>query len=179
MKAPRDTPPAALPVDLETRVTDDDHQALKLWLRLLACTTRVESEIRGRLRREFGISLARFDLMAQLDRDPDGLKMGELSRRMMVSGGNVTGLTDELEKEGLVARLDDPADRRAYTVKLTPEGRTRFRRMAEVHEQWVIELFDGLTATEKGQTYRLLARLREHLATPDPAAAAPRRRSHA
>ncbi|MFO1319340.1 MAG: MarR family transcriptional regulator [Burkholderiales bacterium] len=178
MKLQREPSAVPVPVDLETRVTDDDHQALKLWLRLLACTTRVESEIRSRLRRDFGISLARFDLMAQLDRDPEGLKMGELSRRMMVSGGNVTGLTDELEKEGLVARLDDPADRRAYTVKLTAEGRSRFRRMAEVHERWVIELFDGLTGAEKAQTYRLLAKLREHLAAADPPAAAPRRRPH-
>lgn len=169
---------SAAPLDLESRVHDEDHQALKLWLRLLACTTRVEAEIRSRLRREFGISLARFDLMAQLERHPEGLKMGELSRRMMVSGGNVTGLTDELEKEGLVARLDDPADRRAYTVQLTAEGRSRFRRMADVHERWVVELFDGLTASEKSQTYRLLARLREHLAAADPAPAPTRRRPH-
>jgi len=95
-------------VDLETRVTDEDHQALKLWLRLLACTNLVETDVRGRLRTEFGITLPRFDLMAQLERNPDGLKMNELSQRLMVSGGNVTGLTDQLEKEGLVVRMDDP-----------------------------------------------------------------------
>ena len=89
----------------------------------------------------------------------------------MVSGGNVTGLTDQLEKEGLVARADDPGDRRAYTVKLTAAGRTRFARMATMHEQWVIELFAGLSSSEKTQVQRLLAKLKLHLAgivTPSP-----------
>jgi DNA-binding MarR family transcriptional regulator len=81
----------------------------------------------------------------------------------MVSGGNVTGLTDQLESEGLVARSDDPEDRRAYTVKLTAAGRTRFARMAAVHEQWAIELFAGLNASEKTQIHRLLAKLKLHL----------------
>ena len=157
-------PRSGKPIDLETRVTDEHHQAVKLWLRLLSCTNLVEAEIRGRLRKEFGITLPRFDLMAQLERNPGGLKMNELSRRLMVSGGNVTGLTDQLEKEGLVARSDDPVDRRAYTVKLTPAGRTLFARMAAVHEQWVIELFSGLSSTEKTQVHRLLARLKLHVA---------------
>ena len=156
--------PRSLPVDLEARASDEHHQAVRLWLRLLACTTRIESDIRVRLRGAFGITLARFDLMAQLERNPAGLKMSELSKRMMVSGGNVTGLTDELEKEGLVAREDDPADRRAYTVKLTPAGRALFARMASVHERWVIEMLAGLNGSEKAQVYRLLAKLKQHLA---------------
>jgi DNA-binding MarR family transcriptional regulator len=89
--------------------------------------------------------------------------MNELSQRLMVSGGNVTGLTDQLEKEGLVVRTDDPEDRRAYTIKLTLAGRALFSRMAAVHERWVIELFAGLNATEKSQIYRLLAKLKLHL----------------
>ena len=151
-------------VDLETRLTDEHHQALKLWLRLLSCTNLVESQVRGRLRTEFNTTLPRFDLLAQLERYPGGLKMSELSRRLMVSGGNVTGLTDQLEKEGLVARTDDPEDRRAYTVKLTATGRTRFARMAAMHEQWVVELFAGLSSSEKAQVHRLLAKLKLHLA---------------
>ena len=155
---------AARAVDLETRLTDEHHQALKLWLRLLSCTNMVEAGIRSRLRTAFGITLPRFDLMAQLERNPAGLKMNELSQRLMVSGGNVTGLTDQLEKEGLVTRADDPGDRRAYTVKLTPAGRALFARMAAVHEQWVIEMFSGLTSSEKTQIHRLLAKLKLHLA---------------
>ena len=150
-------------VDMETRLTDEHHQALKLWLRLLSCTNLVEAQIRHRLRMHFGTTLPRFDLLAQLERHPAGLNMSELSRRLMVSGGNVTGLTDQLEKEGLVARTDDPEDRRAYTVKLTAAGRTRFARMAAMHEQWAIELFAGLSSSEKTQVHRLLAKLKLHL----------------
>jgi len=158
-------------VDMETRLTDEHHQALKLWLRLLSCTNLVEAQIRHRLRAHFGTTLPRFDLLAQLERHPAGLNMSELSRRLMVSGGNVTGLTDQLEKEGLVARTDDPEDRRAYTVKLTAAGRTRFARMAAMHEQWAIELFAGLSSSEKTQVHRLLAKLKLHVAgivTPSP-----------
>src|SRR3954464_2101946 len=90
--------------DLESRVIDDHHQALKLWLRLLSCTNRIESVVRNRLRSEFATTLPRFDLLAQLAREPAGLTMGELSQRLMVTGGNVTGITDQLEAEGLVRR---------------------------------------------------------------------------
>ncbi|WP_280156626.1 MarR family transcriptional regulator [Piscinibacter sp. XHJ-5] len=143
---------------------DDHHQALKLWLRLLACTTRVESVVRNRLRSEFATTLPRFDLLAQLEREPDGLTMGELSQRLMVTGGNITGITDQLEAEGLVKRAPHPSDRRAFAVQLTPAGRRQFRRMAAVHEQWVIELFAGWSADEKTQVYGLLAGLKRHLA---------------
>ena len=146
--------------DLETRMSDEHHQALKLWLRLLACTNMIEAEVRGRLRAEFDTTLPRFDLMAQLERHADGLKMNELSQRLMVTGGNVTGITDQLESEGLVVRESDPADRRVFTVKLTPAGRRAFARMATAHEQWVIALFAGLYASEKEQVYRLLAKLK-------------------
>ncbi len=151
--------------DLESRVVDTDHQALKLWLRMLACTTKVEGQIRNRLRTEFGTTLPRFDLLAQLERSPDGLSMRELSQRLMVTGGNVTGVTDQLEAEGLVLRESSLSDRRSYTVKLTPAGRKLFRKMAATHEQWVIELLDGWSAAEKAQVYKLLAELKQHLGT--------------
>ena len=159
-KAVKAKPEALEQNDLETRVNDAHHQALKLWLRLLACTNKIENEIRGRLRAKFDTTLPRFDLLAQLERSPGGLKMNELSQRLMVTGGNVTGITDQLEKEGLVVRASDPSDRRAFTVKLTPAGRWVFAKMAAVHEQWVIELFAGLNAAEKDQIYRLLAKLK-------------------
>jgi DNA-binding MarR family transcriptional regulator len=157
--------------DIESRVTDDHHQALKLWLRLLACTTRVESVVRNRLRSEFATTLPRFDLLAQLEREPQGLTMGELSQRLMVTGGNITGITDQLEAEELVRRAPHPTDRRAWVVQLTPTGRRQFRRMAAVHEQWVIELLSGWTAEEKGQVYDLLEGLKRHLAGVDAAPA--------
>src|SRR6202167_5960776 len=114
--------------DLETRATKNDHQALRLWLRLLSCTMRVETHVRSRLRHGFATTLPRFDLMAQLERCPAGLRMSELSKRLMVSGGNVTGITDLLEKEGLVARVIDSRDRRAFRVKLTPSGQRLFKK---------------------------------------------------
>ncbi|HEV6965474.1 MULTISPECIES: MarR family winged helix-turn-helix transcriptional regulator [Roseateles] len=150
-------------LDLETRLSADDHQALKLWLRLLSCTTRIEDLIRQRLRQEFGTTLPRFDLLAQLERHPDGLTMRELSRRLMVTGGNVTGITDQLEAEGLVLRETRSDDRRSFIVKLTPQGRRQFKRMATVHEAWIVELFAGWSPAQKSQVHELLAHLKTHL----------------
>ena len=147
----------------EARGHQDDHAALRLWLRLLACTTQIEAEIRRRLRARFGISLPRFDYLAQLHRRPEGLKMKELSRCLMVTGGNVTLLTDELEREGLVARHSSPSDRRAWIVQLTDEGRRQFEAMAQQHEQWVLELFAGLEPTVVQQLHRHLGTLRVQL----------------
>ena len=164
---PRDVPAAEAARDHESRVQDEHHQALKLWLRLLSCTTRVEGAIRNRLRSEFATTLPRFDLMAQLERQPEGLTMGELSQRMMVTGGNVTGITDQLEAEGLVRRAPHPSDRRAFAVQLTAAGKRQFRRMAATHEQWVIELLAGWSAPEKTQLQALLGSLKQHLAALD------------
>jgi DNA-binding MarR family transcriptional regulator len=162
---------AAAGADHETRVDDGDHMALRLWLRLLSCTNRIEAPLRSRLRERFGGSLPRFDLMAQLDRHPEGLKMRELSERLMVTGGNVTGLTDRLVAEGLVERRDDPDDRRACTVRLTHEGRRQFRFMAREHERWVAALFDGLDADAQADLFRLLGLLKRALpASPGPQA---------
>ena len=150
-------------LDLETRAKKGDHQALRLWLRLLSCTVRIESKIRLRLRRDFNTTLPRFDLMAQLERNPEGLRMSELSKRLMVSGGNVTGITDQLEREGLVTRTPCPGDRRAYTVKLTDTGLKRFREMAARHELWIIELLRGLSKDEKETMIHELGKVKEHI----------------
>jgi len=147
----------------EARAERGDHAALKLWLRMLACTTQVEDEIRRRLRLRFGISLPRFDYMAQLYRQPDGLKMKDLSRYLMVTGGNVTGLTNELQRDGLVQRDGSPTDGRSWIVRLTPLGRDSFAAMASEHEQWILELFGGLDAAAVKQLYAQLGDLRVHL----------------
>ncbi len=147
----------------EARAQGDDHLDVKVWLRLLACSTEIEQYIRQRLRARFGTTLPRFDYLAQLERHPDGLRMNALSRYLMVTGGNVTGLTDQLVKDGLVERLDDLEDRRSYRVTLTPQGRAEFAGMAAEHEQWLTELFGGLPGADKDALYHQLGHLRQHL----------------
>src|SRR4051794_25498969 len=154
-------------MDIEARAHSEHPEALRLWLRLLTCTQLVEKQVRTNLRERFETTLPRFDLMAQLERAPQGLKMSELSQRMMVTGGNVTGITDGLEKEGLVIREVDPADRRVFRVKLTAEGQKQFRRMAGEHEQWIIGLFEGMSAKQKNQLTELLGELKQHIGKHD------------
>ncbi|NRF69311.1 MarR family transcriptional regulator [Aquincola sp. S2] len=151
-------------IGMEARAGADDHVALKLWLRLLACSTQIETEIRKRLRARFGITLSRFDYLAQLQRHPEGLRMNALSRYLMVTGGNITGLTDELEKEGLVQREASPEDRRASVLKLTAVGRARFEQMAAEHESWIVELMGGLKAPDRKALHALLGTLRVTIA---------------
>jgi DNA-binding MarR family transcriptional regulator len=151
--------------DVETRIHDDHHLSVRLWLRMLACTNRIENFVRQNLQAKFETTLPRFDLMAQLERAPLGLKMSELSQRMMVTGGNVTGITDGLENDGLVVREVDAADRRVFRVKLSAEGQRQFRRMAAEHEQWVIELFEGMSMKHKNQLVELLGKLKRNIRT--------------
>lgn len=147
-------------LDPETRLTDDHHESLRLWLRLLTCSNLIESQVRKRLTAQFRTTLPRFDLMAQLERAPHGLKMSELSRRLLVTGGNVTGVTDQLERFGLVVRAEDPDDRRAYRVRLTAEGKRVFAQMAKEHERWIVELFEPMGSREKRELAAMLLRLR-------------------
>ncbi len=150
-----------IPLDAETKVTERpaDHEAeLRLWLRLLTCTTLIEGEVRRRLRDEFDVTLPRFDLMAQLDKAPNGMTLGELSQRMMVSNGNVTGLAERLVEQGLLDRRPSPNDRRAQIVSLTAEGRRAFRAMARTHEDWIAQIFAGLDAAEIETLMNLLAK---------------------
>ena len=148
--------------DMEVRAHAEHHASLRLWLRLLSCTTRIEDTIRQRLREQFGITLPRFDLMAQLEREPQGLSMSELSRRMMVTGGNITGITDQLVSEGLVERLPVAGDRRAFRVRLTARGRKSFADMAQQHEGWIVEAFGGLSARELDALHQLLGKVKQH-----------------
>ena len=155
---------ARLLLDHESRLSEGDHAALRLWLRLFTCTLTIERAIRARLRERFGTSLARFDLMAQLGRAPEGLRMNELSRRLMVTGGNITGLTSQLVAEGLVTRTPAQADRRVHVIVLTAKGRRAFLRMASAHELWIAELMSGLPAEEFDALYRALGRLKARVA---------------
>ena len=153
----------------EARANTNDHAALKLWLRLLACATQIEAEIRRRLRERFETSLPRFDYMAQLYRYREGLKMSALSRYLMVTGGNVTGLTDDLKRDGLVVRESSPTDRRSWIVRLTPKGRRSFEAMAKEHERWIIELFGRLDDKTVQQLHAQLGALRVQLVKLDQA----------
>ncbi len=150
-------------LDAETRAAERPHdhkEELRLWLRLLTCSTMVETLIRTRLREQFDVTLPRFDLMAQLEKTPEPMTLGDLSRRMMVSNGNVTGLVERLVALGQVDRRPHPTDRRAATVMLTPAGRAAFREMAAAHEGWVAEAFAGLSHTDSAALMRGLASLK-------------------
>ena len=149
-------------MDIEARAHSEHPEALRLWLRLLTCTQLVEKQVRSMLRERFDTTLPRFDLMAQLERAPAGLKMNELSRRMMVTGGNVTGITDQLVGEGLVERIDVEGDRRAYRVRLTPKGRKQFNDMARQHEDWIVEAFSSLADKEIATLHKLLGKVKDH-----------------
>ena len=143
----------------------DRHTALRAWLRLLTCSTIVEREVRGRLRQQFETTLPRFDVLAQLyaaARDSvEGLTMSELSRRLMVTNGNLTGLIERLAQERLVSRAVSPHDRRTQIVRITVRGSTAFEAMMPEHEQWIETLFAGLDDGEQTQLYTLLGKLRD------------------
>jgi DNA-binding MarR family transcriptional regulator len=124
---------------------------------------KIENQLRARLRQDFESTLPRFDLMAQLERNPEGLRMTALSERLMVTCGNITGITDQLEREGLVVRTPDPLDRRVNIVSLTPIGLKRFRVLARAHEEWITEFLAGMSREDKRRMFSLLQKLKQHL----------------
>lgn len=146
--------------DCEFGVCHSDHMELRVWLRLLACTNLLDHELRQRLTRTAGTTLPRFDVLAQLDRHGAPVSMGELSQRLMVSKGNVTGLIDRLARDGLVARSRSPEDRRFQMVELTAAGKAFFAKIADEHRQWVTEMMNGLSPDEMTALYTLLAGLK-------------------
>ena len=155
-------------LDLEARLHSEHPEALRLWLRLLTCAQLVEKQVRSRLRAQFRTTLPRFDLMAQLERAPQGLKMNELSSRMMVTGGNVTGIADQLAAEGLVDRVSVADDRRACRVRLTAKGRRLFREMARDHERWIVSAFASLNERDAAALYKLLGKVKDRARSANP-----------
>ena len=148
------------PADRETADTDGKLQT-RLWLRLLTCTQLIETEIRGRLRAGFETTLPRFDVLAQLHAAGAALTMGELSERLMVTTGNVTGLIDAMQQDGLVARRPNPSDRRSTLIAATETGQALFDRMAPTHRHWIEALTAGLSRAEMALLFELLGKLKE------------------
>ncbi len=132
-------------------------ERLRLWLRILKANRIVEAELRERLRVHFDTTLPRFDVLSALYRNDHGLKMSELSRMLMVSNGNVTGIVDRLSGDGLMLRETVDGDRRAHRVRLTRKGRDVFLEQAKAHEAWVNELLSGLDGEGASATAALLA----------------------
>ena len=148
-------------LDSETKATEhsDDHgDELRLCLRLLTCTNLIEGEVRRRLRERFDVTLPRFDLMAQLDKAPDGMTLSDVSKRMMVSNGNVTGLVERLVESGHIDRRTSETDRRVQVIRLTKLGRAEFRKMAAEHEIWIANIFSDLTEKDVRELMRLLGK---------------------
>ena len=146
--------------DFETGVSADDGLELRVWLRLLTCSTLIEHGVRQGLHRSFETTLPRFDVLAQLQRAGKPLSMGDLSRRLMVTNGNVTGLVDRLKSEGLVDRRRSDGDRRVQIVSLTKAGAASFERMAADNRRWVTGMMAGLSREEKDALFALLGRLK-------------------
>src|SRR5262249_226973 len=151
--------------DFETRATLSDHQDIRLWLRMMAIPNLINNQARRGLRESFKMSLSRFDLMAQLDAHRNGLRMGEISNRLMVTTGNITGLTDELEADGLVERIADPHSRRALLVRLTPKGQKAFRAAAKANAAWIAEFFSVLSTKDKKMMFEVFGEQKAFLLT--------------
>jgi len=140
-----------------------EHLEIRIWLRLLGCSSRIESALQRRIVSTFGISLARFDLLAQIERAGGVLTMSDASRRMMVTNGAITGLADRLVDEGFVAREAHPTDRRTILIRLTEPGRARFMAMAREHESWIVSLLSGLDPAAKERLFASLGALKRQL----------------
>ncbi len=147
------------------RVTEHSKESLRTWLRLLSCETVIEQQLRTLLRQNFSVTLPQFDVLSELERAGDPLTMSQLSKELMVSNGNVTGVIDRLEKTGFVKRVRAEHDRRIQFIELTAKGRKEFNRMASRHERWVAELLSELSMTDMNQLQDLLLKARQSVSS--------------
>ena len=143
------------------RAAEHSKESLRTWLRLLSCETVIEQQLRTLLRQNYSVTLPQFDVLSELERAGDPLTMSQLSKELMVSNGNVTGVIDRLEKTDFVKRVRAEHDRRIQYIELTPKGRKEFNRMASRHESWVADLLSELSMTEMNQLQDLLLKARE------------------
>ena len=151
---------AGLRSDREAAVANGARLPLKVWLRLLTCVSMIEGMVRVRLHTQFATTLPRFDVLAALDAAGTDLTMGELSTRLMVTSGNVTGLINAMEKDGLVVRRRHPGDRRSTLICMTQAGRALFARMAPAHARWIERAMAGLDRKEVGLLWQVLGDLK-------------------
>jgi len=138
--------------------------ALRIWLRLLTSSQLIEKRMRGLFRTEFETTLPRFDVMAALAREPNGQTMGDVSRWLLVSSGNITGIISRLVKDGLVTRTQVSDDRRSQCVQLSARGRKEFERMSKAHEKWIRDMLCGLSRQEMATLDELLTKVKMCLA---------------
>ena len=136
-------------------------ESVRTWLRLLSCESMIEQNVRSRFRRNFEVTLPQFDVLSELERSADRLTMSQLSNELMVSNGNITGVVDRLEKNGLVVRTRPKHDRRVQYIELTDAGKSEFKRMARHHERWIDELLAGMSVEDMQRLQKLLIKTRE------------------
>lgn len=151
-------------IDRESPASTDAALEIRVWLRMLTCTTMIERRLRNQLKSRFDVTMPRFDALAQLYREPDGLTMGRLSQRMMVTNGNVTWLVDRLVEEGAVKRVAVPGDRRAYIVRITNKGRKDFEALMPEHHGWIHTMLDGMSRKDLDGLLTLLSKLKVSVA---------------
>lgn len=150
-------------IDAETKIADapeDHHDQLRLWLRLFSVTRLMENDVRSRLQQQFDVTFPRFDILSQLYRVPDGLILGELSQRLMVSPGNITSVIKRLMDDGYIVRTQNPDDRRENIVQMTEQGREKFAQMAAAHEEWIRSLTKDLSAADVRTLLSLLQKMK-------------------
>lgn len=142
----------------------EERTDVRVWLRLLSCAMIIEKRLRRRFIDQFDTTLPRFDVMAALDRHPDGITMGELSRSLLVSNGNVTAIVRQLESEGYAVSRPAADDRRSTIVALTAAGSRNFAQLAGAHHAWITHMFAGMSLEEKTGLHGLLATLKSSIA---------------
>jgi len=137
------------------------HLAVSAWVRLLKAHGLVLRELRRRIPEQ--LTLPQFDVVVQLHRRPEGMTSRELTRELLVTPGNVTGLVDRLSRMGLVQRRPVPGDRRAVRMVLTPRGRRVARRAIPRHRRDVEALLSSLSPSDLARLRLLLGRLSRSL----------------
>jgi DNA-binding MarR family transcriptional regulator len=133
--------------------------AVGLWVRLAKCYALVLREVRDAPGNS-ALTLAQFDVLAQLLRHPEGMTPGDLSEALLVTAGNITGLVDRLEAQDLVTKRTAKDDARVRIVRLTARGKRLAVREVARHERLLSRVFSDLRVDEQLEISETLDRMR-------------------
>jgi MarR family 2-MHQ and catechol resistance regulon transcriptional repressor len=131
--------------------------ALGMWVKLVRATATF-GKFSGDNIRSFGLTEPQFGVLECLGH-LGPLTLGEISRKQLVSGGNITCVIDNLEKEGLVERQHSLKDRRTIVARLTSKGKKMFDDIFTQHARRIAEIAAVLNESEQQQLSILLKKL--------------------
>jgi DNA-binding MarR family transcriptional regulator len=123
------------------REDEDDMRWIPAWLALVRTRTHVWDALETQMRRDHGLTMARYDVLAHLNMAGGRLGLSDLASAIALSPSGLSKLLDRMERSGLIRREPDPDDARAAFAAITPAGRKLVTEARSRHHELLRKTF--------------------------------------